>query len=223
MDGRWEEGHLKDSIMDKEILALDKNYLPHRWISREKAIMHEATGEVLQHLGESIFVYHGGTNRDGVQSMLETSSIIVVDGAPNHRIYRDPALTNLALFQRDRYLCAYCGGIFHSHDLTRDHVHPTSKGGRDIWMNCLASCKSCNSLKGNTLPGTKLSNNVLGPQGTGYMNPLFVPYIPCKAEAMILKNRTIKFDQMQFLLERVKNKKSRIFDYANDIHMGYSS
>jgi uncharacterized protein YllA (UPF0747 family) len=46
------------------------------------------------------------------------------------------------------------------------------------------------------------------------MEPLYVPYVPCKAEHMILKNRHIKADQMEFLLERVKNKKSRIFDYA---------
>lgn len=202
---------------DREILKLDRNWEPHQWISREKAIMHEATGEVLQHLGESIFVYHGGTNRLGVQSMLETSSIIVVDGAPNHRVHRDPALTNAALFQRDRYLCAYCGGIFHSHDLTRDHIHPTSKGGRDIWMNVVAACKSCNAMKGDVAPGVRLPNKNLGPQGTGKMDPLFVPYVPCKAEHMILKNRTIKYDQMQFLLERVKNKKSRIFEYAHDL------
>jgi hypothetical protein len=33
---------------------------------------------------------------------------------------------------------------------------------------------------------------------------------------MILKNRNIKLDQMEFLLQRVSNKKSRIFDYAKD-------
>ena len=204
-------------MSDKEILALDRNWSPHRWISKQDAIVHEATGEVLQHLGESIFVYHGGTNRMGMESVLETSSIIVIDGAPNHRHHRDPALTNSALFQRDRYLCAYCGGIFRSLDLTRDHIQPTSKKGRDIWMNVVSACKNCNAMKGDTLPSERLPNRNPGPQGTGRMDPLYVPYIPCKAEHMILKNRAIKFDQMQFLLERVKNKKSRIFEYAHDL------
>jgi 5-methylcytosine-specific restriction endonuclease McrA len=201
----------------KDILALDRNWSPHRWITKQDAIIHEATGEVLQHLGETIYVFHGGTNRDGVESVLETSSIIVIDGAPSHRHYRDPALTNSALFQRDRYLCAYCGGLFTSSELTRDHIHPTSKGGRDVWMNVVSACKECNAMKGDVMPGERLPHRQLGPQGNGRMDPLFVPYVPCKAEHMILKNRSIKYDQMQFLLERVKNKKSRIFEYAHDL------
>ena len=203
--------------MQKEILALDRNWEPHQWITKQDAIVHEATNEVLQHLGESIFVFHGGTNKQGVQSVIETSSIIVIDGAPNARRYRDPALTNGSLFQRDRYMCAYCAGIFRSLDLTRDHVIPTSRGGRDAWMNVVTACRDCNALKSNVLPGEKLPYKQLGPQGTGHMDPMYVPYVPCKAEHMILKNRAIKFDQMQFLLERVKNKKSRMFEYARDL------
>lgn len=200
-----------------EILTLDRNYEPHRWISRQEAIIHEATGEVLQHLGESIYVFHGGINKHGVQSILETSSIIVIDGAPVSRRYREPALTNSGLFQRDRQICAYCGNHFRSTDLTRDHIKPTSKGGLDIWMNVVTACKHCNALKSDTMPGHKLPNGVLGPQLTGKMDPIYVPYVPCKAEHMIMKSKSIKYDQMQFLLERVKNNKSRIFDYAADL------
>jgi hypothetical protein len=84
-------------------------------------------------------------------------------------------------------------------------------------MNVVSACKECNALKGDVLPGEKLPYRQLGPQGTGKMDPLYVPYVPCKAEHMILKSKNIKYDQMQFLLDRVKNKKSRIFDYANDL------
>lgn len=200
----------------KPILSLDKHWEPHRWLTTEQAIKLEAEQLVIDHLGEAIFVYHGGTNREGVQSKLETSSIIVVDGTPNHRKYKEPVLTNAALFQRDRNLCAYCGSLYHPKDLTRDHIMPVSKGGRDIWMNVVASCKSCNALKSDLLPGHKLSGT-LGPQGTGKMEPLYVPYVPCRAEHMILKNRAIKIDQMEFLLQRVTNKNSRIFKYAEDL------
>lgn len=203
--------------MQKEILVLDSNWEPHQWITLQGAIVHEATNEVLHHLGESIFVFHGGTNKQGVQSVLETSSIIVVNGAPSRRHYRDPSLTNASLFQRDRYMCAYCGGIFSNLELTRDHIHPTSKGGQDKWTNVVSACKECNALKSDSLPGERLPGRQLGPQGTGRLDPLFVPYVPCRAEHMILRNRMIKIDQMQFLLERVKNKQSRIFDYAHDL------
>jgi len=89
-------------------------------------------------------------------------------------------------------------------------------------MNVVASCKGCNSLKDDTLPGQKLPKDsngrqIFGPQGTGFMDALYVAYVPCKVEHMIMRNRNIKADQMQFLLERVHNRHSRIFDYAKDL------
>ena len=35
------------------------------------------------------------------------------------------------LFRRDRHMCAYCGGEFSYFRLTRDHITPLSRGGRD--------------------------------------------------------------------------------------------
>jgi len=47
---------------------------------------------------------------------------------------------------RDGYECAYCGETAD----TVDHVIPRSAGG-DVWSpdNLVASCKRCNSAKGN--------------------------------------------------------------------------
>lgn len=195
------------------VLALDRSWVPNRWVSVNDAIVMEAKGLVLQHLGEDIHLYRGGINAlTGKQSSLITSSIIVVDGEPSKRGYKPPALTNTSLFQRDRNVCAYCGGLFTHHDLTRDHIHPTSKGGKDVWMNVVTSCKVCNSLKGDLMPGEKLPYNQLSPQGTHVMDPLFVPYVPCKNESMILRNRSILVDQMLFLAARITNKeKSRVY------------
>lgn len=207
--------------MNINILTLDKMYQPHRWINVEEAMVLESKNLVIDRLGKEIKRYTGGTNaKSGERSFLETSSIIVVDGAPKSRKHKDPALTNMALFQRDRFLCGYCAGQYRASDLTRDHIHPTSKGGRDTWMNVVTSCKGCNALKGDLMPGQKLpgwKDGNIGPQGTGKMDPLYVPYVPCRAEHMILKNRSIKADQMEFLLGLVTNKKSRIFDYAKDL------
>lgn len=198
------------------ILAIDKFYDPHRWITVEDAMVLEAKELVLDHLGEDVHLYNGGICRaTGERSSLVTSSIIVVDGAPNSKRHKDPALTNTSLFQRDRNLCAYCGGLFRASELTRDHIMPVSKGGRDHWMNVVTACKDCNATKTDTLPGHKLASGALGPQGTGKMDPLYVPYIPCKAEHMLLKQRHVKFDQMEFLMERIKNKeKSRVYQEA---------
>lgn len=204
--------------MNHDILVLDSNWVPHSWIDIEKAIAHEATDEVIDHLGETIIVYHGGKNRfTGEQSKIETSSIIVVDGAPSARKYKEPALTNDSLFQRDRHLCGYCGRIYRTADLTRDHIHPlnpvSGPKGRDVWMNVVTACRGCNSLKGNMLPGQKIPHDhsgFPGPQGDGHMRPLYVPYVPCKAEHMIMKGRNIKADQMAFLISQITNPNSRV-------------
>jgi 5-methylcytosine-specific restriction endonuclease McrA len=53
---------------------------------------------------------------------------------------------------RDENICQYCGGDFHTDDLTMDHVVPKSQGGEKSWENIVASCKPCNQKKGNRTP-----------------------------------------------------------------------
>lgn len=196
-----------------QVLALDKTWTPHSWITRNEAITLEAKGLVIDHIGDDLITYRGGENAmTRRQSELMTASIIVIDGAANAKKFKTPSLTNASLFQRDRYMCAYCGGLFGGHDLTRDHIMPVSKGGSDTWMNVVTACKACNNLKGDLLPGAHLPHGQYSPQGTRTMDPLYVPYTPCRAEAMIMRNRSIKADQMAFLLERIVNKdRSRIY------------
>lgn len=196
----------------RDILALNKYWEPHDWIHRDEAIIHEVKGHVIDRIGEEIIVYRGGFNAAGVQSIISTNTIIVIDGVETKREHKVPGLTNASLFQRDRNMCAYCGGLFTKDLLTRDHIHPTSKGGRNIWMNCVTACKGCNNMKGDMMPGELFPKGTYSPQGTRTMDPLYVPYIPCRAEAMIMRGRTIKADQMAFLLERIKDKaNSRVY------------
>ena len=205
------------------VLALDKLWSPHRWISHDEAIVYESKNLVIDHLGEAIIMYTGGVNaRTGLLSTIETSTIIVVDGMPAAKRYKEPTLTNGALFARDCQVCAYCGGHHQTSALTRDHIMPQSKGGSDKWMNVVTACKPCNSLKANMSPGQKLPFELWSPQGTKTMDPLYVPYIPCKAESMILRHRTIKADQMKFLLDQITNKdKSRVYkDYTANLSGG---
>jgi hypothetical protein len=75
--------------------------------------------------------------------------------------------------------------------LTRDHITPLSRGGKDTWMNVVTACRHCNGLKRNRTPeeaGTEL---------------LYAPYVPNKAEYLILTNRRIFVDQMEFLKQHV--------------------
>lgn len=46
--------------------------------------------------------------------------------------------------------CAYCGATPRKGQLlTKDHLHPVSKGGATISSNIIPACRSCNSSKNN--------------------------------------------------------------------------
>jgi len=65
-------------------------------------------------------------------------------------------VTNTFLFARDRYSCQYCGR--HRRELrgrqflTRDHILPVSRGGKNRWENVVTSCSPCNNRKADRLP-----------------------------------------------------------------------
>ena len=57
-----------------------------------------------------------------------------------------------AVFERDKYVCQYCGKEFREPDLNLDHVIPRDYGGKTTWENIVTSCIRCNSRKANRLP-----------------------------------------------------------------------
>ena len=72
------------------------------------------------------------------------------------RVFKTPAmLTQKNLFIRDAYTCQYCARhrstLKSSEFLTRDHVHPVAKGGKDAWQNVVTSCSTCNNKKADKL------------------------------------------------------------------------
>lgn len=68
---------------------------------------------------------------------------------------RIAVLTNEHLFLRDEHRCAYCGRhrreLAGRERLTRDHLVPRSKGGRNEWLNVVTACSSCNHQKDDRL------------------------------------------------------------------------
>jgi len=65
-------------------------------------------------------------------------------------------VTNTFLFARDHYTCQYCGRhrreLGHREFLTRDHLLPICRGGKNTWDNVTTACTSCNHRKGNRTP-----------------------------------------------------------------------
>lgn len=172
------------------VLALDISGVPRQWISTDDAITYHAKKAVAWSLGAIVARYHGGYQEDGSQSYLETPSIIAIRGHGfNPQKHARVGISNRTLFGRDRYLCGYCGGHFPNfRDLSRDHIVPRSRGGHNTWMNIVTSCRKCNAKKGDRL--LKEAD----------MELIYVPYVPCHYENLILQSRTILADQMDYLM-----------------------
>jgi 5-methylcytosine-specific restriction endonuclease McrA len=175
------------------VLSLDAGGRILDWISWQDAACLYVREAVAWTLGEPCLTVHGGIHRDsGNQSILRLHPIIASRGHCNHgAVDPSPALSNAALFARDRYLCLYCGRHCTRGELTRDHVMPLSRGGRDIWENVVCSSLACNLRKGGRTP-----------QQAG-MPLLAVPYKPSWVEHLILSNRNILADQMEFLVHHL--------------------
>ncbi len=146
-------------------------------------------------MGALDFDIHGGmSSLTGKRSILAINTIIAIKGMPPQKAqkhYNRVPLTNRTLFRRDQNVCGYCGEHFKSKSLTRDHIHPVSKGGPNIWTNVVTACAPCNKRKSDLL-----LDHI-------DMSLVYVPYVPNRAEWLILQNRKILADQMTFLLKSV--------------------
>lgn len=185
------------------VLQLDISGNPQQWITYEDSAYHYAKNNVAWSMGEVEFDIHGGTcAKTGERSILTVNTIIAIKGHPNAKAmkhYNRVPLTNKTLFRRDQNLCAYCGETFSIGRLTRDHIQPVSRGGLNKWTNVVTACAGCNKHKDDRLL-SEIS-----------MELLYVPHVPNRSEWLILQNRKVLADQMEFLMKRVP-KASRLHE-----------
>lgn len=184
------------------ILTLDNAGRPITWVNWQEAVNLYVREQIAWSASNSTFRILGGTcQKTGLQSYIDLHTIIAIRGArAKHNHVVTPSLSNRALFERDRHTCLYCGNHFRTSLLTRDHVIPRAQGGEDTWNNVVTACKACNVKKGCYTPHQ------------AHMPLLALPYIPNKAEAMILSNRRILADQMDFLRNHVPRERRDLFN-----------
>lgn len=178
--------------LNQQVLRTDLAGLPIEWVDYRDAARLYFLEQVAYACGDRLFLLRGGFNaRSKRRSELEIHSIIATRGAHHPAGRRDggysPPLSNRTLFQRDDHMCLYCGGRFSSRHLSRDHVRPLSRGGRDIWRNVVTACVRCNNYKAGRTP-----------EAAG-MELLAVPFTPTHAEYIFLMGRNVLADQMEFL------------------------
>lgn len=181
-------------IGSPKILKVDAGGFPQEWISYKAAASLLCAEEYEWTYGENVKRMYGGINQfTRQQSYIDIPAVIAVKS--QHHLDLNSFVPHLGrcgnyrLFARDRHICAYCGQKFKPKELTRDHVKPTSHGGKDIWSNVVAACFRCNSRKSNKTP--EQANMPL----------LYIPYTPNWFEDFILRQsgRKILADQMAFL------------------------
>ena len=175
--------------MDARILRLNLAGQPLEWLSWQETACLYARELVVWTLGGVVKKAHGGYSRaTGNRSSIELPAIVACDGERLAPVRNSPPLTNRALFFRDNCQCLYCGQFFPLSSLSRDHVIPTSRGGKNRWENVVAACKRCNQHKGDHLL-SEIS-----------MDLLALPYKPNPYEYLALINSTrIRGDQMEYL------------------------
>ena len=172
--------------MRNKILVCDRAGQPHHWAPWEDGICLKVKNLVSYEIGDPA-VYSGGTSRmTGLRSTVDVGQIIFLKEVLKYDA-RTPPLTNQNLFKRDLHICGYCARRYPETKLSRDHIHPVSKGGQNVWMNVVTACKACNSAK---------SNMSLKEAG---MELVYVPYVPSHAEKLLLQERNVIFDQMEYL------------------------
>ncbi len=128
--------------MKLPVLVLNQNYEPLNVCNVRRAfvLLDKGKAEVLEH--------NHGFLRSPSMSLPLPSVIRLVYQI--HRPRPQLRLSRKEIFARDDYTCQYCGSK--AKELTLDHVMPKNRGGRHVWENIVAACKTCNHKKRNRTP-----------------------------------------------------------------------
>jgi hypothetical protein len=111
--------------------------------------------KILQRLEQKGYIKVGETNRLGtlytvtlpkeIPSVAERIAGVLPQKSENN--YFTDANKRRELFERDKWICQYCGEKVSQQNATLDHFIPKSKGGDDSKDNLRTCCLVCNGIK----------------------------------------------------------------------------
>ena len=122
-------------------LVLNAGYEPLAVVSFRRAI-------VLVLAGKATVVVDGPSPVVSGSLTLPRPSVILLARYVRVPHGRAVPVSRRGVLRRDEHRCAYCGGAAY----TIDHVLPSSRGGRNTWLNTVAACGGCNQRKGYRTP-----------------------------------------------------------------------
>ena len=129
--------------MSDRCLVLNSTMLPLNLTPLSTVSWQEAVILVYQDKATAIHEY--GEIVHSQHLTMKKPSVVVLRKHVYFKIHAKFSKANIKI--RDEFKCAYCGIIHPKQQLTIDHIHPTSKGGQNEWLNCVTSCKHCNHHK----------------------------------------------------------------------------
>ncbi|MGD0355917.1 MAG: HNH endonuclease [Dehalococcoidia bacterium] len=128
--------------------------------SRGEITSYAHVTEILGHLEQKQCIKIGDTNREGTLYTINLPSEIPLAMEKMSNVHPEPsgddyfinADKRREIFERDRWICQYCGDQVKQDNATLDHFIPQSKGGDNGKDNLRTCCLMCNSVKsGKTL------------------------------------------------------------------------
>ena len=115
---------------------------------------HTTIKRLVKGLEEKGCIKVGDTNRDGTlytiilpeQIPLVAEKLAIVPDIKDENYFTNPEKRN-ELFERDKWVCHYCGEKVSEENATLDHLTPQCKDGKHTKDNLKTSCLVCNSIK----------------------------------------------------------------------------
>ncbi len=125
-----------------QVIVLSRDYMPlmHCDVRRAMILLYLNKAEVVKASGR---FFHSISEKFPVPRVIRLLGKLVKHFTPR------VAYSRKNVHIRDQHTCQYCGS---THNLTLDHVMPTSRGGPSSWENVVTACSPCNSKKGNKTP-----------------------------------------------------------------------
>ena len=148
------------------VLILNQNYEPLNICRVRRAIM---------------LIYHGKAEmlENGIGFIRSANDVFSIPSVIRlaYMIKRprpQRKLTRLEVFNRDQYVCQYCGKEIHQ--LTLDHVFPRHMGGEHIWENVVSACMPCNRHKAGRTPEQARMQLTRRPSPPRGHIPFYIPH-----------------------------------------------
>ncbi|MCK4330991.1 MAG: HNH endonuclease [Dehalococcoidia bacterium] len=152
-------------MVNLPVLVLNQNYEPLNICRVRRAV-------VLLLCDKAEALENGRGNLRSVYDVFDVPSVIRLVYFIR-RPRRQRKLTKLEVFNRDEYVCQYCGR--ESKELTLDHVIPRRRGGEHSWENVVSACVPCNRRKAGRTPTEARMPLLRQPKVPG-KDGFYVPY-----------------------------------------------